>query len=60
MEFQLGVASPWSGDQKYSPLSQLNFVKWNPDATPIVLKSAAEIMTAEKNAELSIAKTNIV
>jgi hypothetical protein len=60
MEFQLGVASALPGDQKYSPLSQLNFVKWNPDATPRVLKSADEIMTAEKNGELSIAKTNIV
>jgi hypothetical protein len=58
--FQLGVASALPGEKGYSPLSQLNYVKWNANATPRILKSAAEIMTAEKNGELSIAKTNIV
>ena len=56
--FQLGVSSALPGEKGYSPLSQLNYVKWN--ATPRILKSAAEIMTAQKNGELSIAKTNIV
>jgi hypothetical protein len=58
--FQLGVASALPGEKGYSPLSQVNYVKWNANATPRILKSAAEIMTAEKNGELSIAKTNIV
>jgi hypothetical protein len=60
MGFQLGIASSLPGEKGYSPLSQLNFVKWNANATPRILKSAAEVMTAEKDGELSIAKTNIV
>ena len=58
--FQLGVSSALPGEKGYSPLSQLNYVKWNANATPRILKSAAEIMAAQKNGELSIAKTNIV
>src|SRR5919199_718139 len=58
--FQLGVTSALPGEKGYSPLSQVNYVKWNANATPRILKSAAEILTAQKNGELSIAKTNIV
>jgi len=58
--FQLGVSSALPGEKGYSPLSQLNYVKWNANATPRILKSAAEIIDAQKNGELSIAKTNIV
>jgi hypothetical protein len=60
MGFQLGVASALPGENGYSPLSQVNFVKWNANTTPRILKSAAEIMTAENNGELIVAKTNIV
>ena len=60
MGFQLGVASALPGENGYSPLNQVNFVKWNANTTPRILKSAAEIMTAESNGELIIAKTNIV
>jgi hypothetical protein len=60
MGFQLGVASALPGENGYSPLSQVNFVKWNANTTPRILKSAAEIMTAESNGELIVAKTNIV
>ena len=60
MGFQLGVASALPGENGYSPLNQVNFVKWNANTTPRILKSAAEILTAEKNGELIIAKTNIV
>lgn len=58
--FQLGVASALPGDKGYSPLSQLNYVKWNADVSPRVLKSADEITTAAKNGELNITKTNII
>jgi hypothetical protein len=58
--FQLGIATALPGEKGYSPLSQVNFVKWNANATPRILKSAAEIMTAQKNGELSVTKTNIV
>ena len=57
---QLGVASALPGEKGYSPLSQVNFVKWNATATPRILKSVAEIMNAEKNGELNVVKTNIV
>jgi cytoskeletal protein RodZ len=60
MGFQLGVASALPGENGYSPLNQVNFVKWNANTNPRILKSAAEILTAEKNGELIIAKTNIV
>jgi hypothetical protein len=58
--FQLGVSSALPGEKGYSPLSQLNYAKWNANVTPRILKSAAEIIDAQKNGELSIAKTNIV
>src|SRR5919199_4856144 len=65
--FQLPIASALPGDKNYSPLVQLNFVKWNSNnnsSTSTVvareLKSVNEIITAEHNGELSIAKTNII
>jgi len=58
--FQLGVASASTGEKGYSPLYELNFVKWNANATPSILKSASEILSAEKNGELTISKTGIV
>ena len=60
MGFQLGVASALPGEKGYSPLYQLNFVKWNANAIPRILKSASEIITAEKNGELTIVKTGII
>ena len=64
--FQLPVASALPGDKDYTPLVQLNFVKWNSNSsftstvTVRELKSVDEIMSAQKNGELTIAKTNIV
>lgn len=64
--FQLPVASALPGDKDYTPLVQLNFVKWNSNSsftstvTVRELKSVDEIMAAQKNGELTIAKTNIV
>lgn len=60
MGFQLGIASALPGEKGYSPLSQLNFVKWNPNTAPRILKSVAEVMTAKKNGEVEISNTNIV
>lgn len=60
MGFQLGVASALPGENGYSPLNQVNFVKWNANTNPRILKSAAEILAAERNGELIVAKTNIV
>ena len=65
--FQLPVASALPGDKNYTPLVQLNFVKWNSNSSSSTstvtireLKSVDEIMAAQKNGELTIAKTNIV
>jgi hypothetical protein len=64
--FQLPVASALPGEKNYTPLVQLNFVKWNSNSsftstvTVRELKSVDEIMAAQKNGELTIAKTNIV
>lgn len=63
--FQLPIASALPGDQNYSPLVQLNFVKWNSNSSTSTvvareLKSVNEIIAAQKNNDLTIAKTNIV
>jgi hypothetical protein len=62
MESQMSVASALPGDAGYSPLLELNFVKWDPNAANSirVLKSVDEIVAAEKNGELTITKSNIV
>ena len=44
----------------YSPLFQINYVKWNSDSHPRILKSVSEILEAQNKGELTIAKTNIV
>jgi hypothetical protein len=63
--FQFPIASALPGDKNYSPIVQLNFVKWNSNSSTSTvvareLKSVNEIMAAQKNSELTIAKTNIV
>jgi hypothetical protein len=60
MGFQLGVSSASPGEKGYSPLYTLNFVKWNANVTPRILKSASEVLSAERNGELTISKTGIV
>lgn len=62
MGSQLSVATALPGDSDYSPLFQINYVKWNPDAMKNIriLKSADEIMAAQKSGELTISKSNIV
>ena len=57
---QLPVANAVPGDEDYSPLWQTNFVKWNDNATARELKSVEEIITAQKNGELTITETNII
>ena len=58
--FQLGVASVLPKDKGYSPIVQLNFVKWNDNATARELKSAQDILNAQSNGELEITKTDIL
>ena len=71
--YQLPVASKLPVDKDYSPIVQLNFVKWSINIagfnhvysnhtsnTARQLKSVSEIMSAQTNKELTIARTNIL
>jgi hypothetical protein len=58
--FQTPVSNAVPGEKGYSPLVQLNLVRWNPIAKPVVLKSVAEIMNAQKNGQITIINTNII
>jgi hypothetical protein len=59
---QLSVASAVPGDPDYSPLFDINYVRWNTNNTSDIriLKSADEIFEAQQNGELTIAKSNVV
>lgn len=58
--FQIPVASALPGEKDYSPLVQLNFVKWTDDADARILKSSEEIEQAQRNGEIQVMKTSIV
>lgn len=62
MGSQLSVASALPEDEGYSPLFEINYVKWDLNATKNVrvLKSVDEIMAAEGNGDLTITKSNIL
>lgn len=59
---QLSVASALPKDKGYSPLFQINYVRWNSDATKDIrmLKSVDEILKAQEMGELTITKSNAV
>jgi hypothetical protein len=58
--FQTPVANAMPGEKNYSPLVQLNLVKWNSSAKPAVLTSVGEIMNAQKSGRITIINTNVV
>jgi len=58
--FQLPVASAAPGDEGYSPLFEINYVKWNDESNARVLKTADEVTESQNNGELTITKSNIV
>ncbi|MBA3749468.1 MAG: hypothetical protein H0X03_00950 [Nitrosopumilus sp.] len=58
--FQLPVASATPADKGYSPLFEINYVKWNDESNASVLKSVNEIIKSQNNGELTITKSNIV
>ena len=62
MGSQMSVASALPEDEGYSPLFEINYVKWDLNATKNVrvLKSVDEIMAAEGNGDLTTTKSNIV
>lgn len=57
---QLPVATALPGDRGYSPIVQLNFVRWSQSQTPTELKSVNEIKIAENIGRLTITRTNIL
>ena len=59
-ENQLPVASATSGDEDYSPLFEINYVKWNNESQARILKSTADIMDAQSKGEISIEKSNVI
>jgi hypothetical protein len=58
--FQLPVASALPGDKGYSPLVQLNLIKWFDTANARLLKSSQDIEQAQRNGEIQIIKTKII
>lgn len=58
--FQTPVSNAMPGEKNYSPLVQLNLIRWNFTAKPAVLNSVAEIMNAQKNGQITIINTNII
>lgn len=53
-------AGPGNTDPSYTPLWQLSLVTWNSKATPHVLKSEQEVLSARDQGLLTIVKTDIV
>lgn len=58
--YQRDVFDSVPGDAAYRPLRRVNLVTWNPDATPEVLGSAAEIDAAASAGNVSIERSGIV
>ena len=57
---QLPIASALNGDSDYTPLVQVNFVKWNNNTNPVILKSADEVYKAQQSGTIQILKTNVI
>ena len=55
--FQPSMTSVLPADKYYSPLVQLNFIKWSEKANARLLKSSEEIGQAQINGGLQIIKT---
>ena len=58
--FQPQVADSQPGDDKYSPLWNVNAVTWNDGFEPRELKSEMEILKAQSNGELSIEEAGAI
>ena len=58
--FQPQVADSQPGDDKYSPLWNVNAVTWNEGSEPRELKSEMDILKAQSNGELSIEEAGVI
>jgi hypothetical protein len=58
--FQANVADSQPGDPGYSPTWRINNVGWKQGVSPREIKSEADILSAQKNGELSVTPSNTV
>ncbi len=58
--FQNEVMNAKPGDKNYSPLFQVNLVKWNDNANVSEIKSVKQLNQSLQNNELTVNKTDIV
>ncbi len=58
--FQPQVADSQPGDDKYSPLWNVNAVIWSEDSEPRELKSEMDILKAQSRGELSIEEAGVI
>src|SRR5215472_15687320 len=58
--FQLNVADSQPGDPGYSPLWRINNVEWKQGVSPKELKSETDILSAQKNGDLTISSSDTI
>jgi hypothetical protein len=58
--FQLPVINARPGQEGYSPLLQINVVRWNEAASPTELRSEQDIIAASNAGQLTIDKTDVI
>ena len=58
--FQPNVADSQPGDPGYSPLWRINNVEWKQGVSPKELKSETDILSAQKNGELTISSSDAI
>jgi hypothetical protein len=58
--FQPNVADSQPGDPGYSPLWRINNVEWKQGVSPKELKSETDILSAQKNGELTVSSSDAI
>lgn len=58
--FQLPVTNAKPGDEGYSPLQQINLVRWTDESAATELKSVEEVMEHEGMGHLAINQTGVI
>ncbi|MGA9151381.1 MAG: hypothetical protein WBZ36_12450 [Candidatus Nitrosopolaris sp.] len=58
--FQPNVADSQPRDPGYSPLWRINNVEWKRGVSPKELKSETDILSAQKNGELTISSSDAI
>ncbi len=58
--YQIDIFDSIPGQDGYTPLRNPYIVTWGENATPRILKSMDEILTAERNGELTITQSDVI